>query len=62
MNPTKSPTYCILPWIHQNLSVNGWYKPCCNSHKRYKDVTVKNATLEEAFKRAKKSKKKCYEE
>ena len=50
MNPTKSPTYCILPWIHQNLSVNGWYKPCCNSHKRYKDVTVKNATLEEAFK------------
>ena len=50
MNPTKSPTYCVLPWIHQNLSVNGWYKPCCNSHSRYKDVTVKNATLQEAFK------------
>jgi MoaA/NifB/PqqE/SkfB family radical SAM enzyme len=49
MNPTKSPTYCVLPWIHQNLSVNGWYKPCCNSHSRYKDVTVKNATLQEAF-------------
>jgi len=49
MNPTKSPTYCVLPWIHQNLSVNGWYKPCCNSHSRYKDVTVKNATLKEAF-------------
>ena len=49
MDPTKSPTYCVLPWIHQNLSVNGWYKPCCNSHSRYKDVTVKNATLQEAF-------------
>lgn len=49
MNPIKSPTYCVLPWIHQNLSVNGWYKPCCNSHSRYKDVTVKNATLQEAF-------------
>ena len=29
--------------------MNGWYKPCCNSHKRYKEVHVKNATLEEAF-------------
>ena len=49
MKPSKSPTYCVLPWIHQNLSVNGWYKPCCNSHSRYKDDTVKNATLKEAF-------------
>ena len=29
--PTTSPTFCIMPWIHINASVAGKYRPCCNS-------------------------------
>lgn len=33
--PTNSKTFCILPWIHVNGSVGGYYRPCCNSEEYF---------------------------
>lgn len=46
--PTNSPTFCILPWIHVNGSVGGGYRPCCNSES-YFDFKDDNNSIKQAF-------------
>jgi len=45
---TASKTFCIMPWTHQNLSLPGVYKPCCNTHVGY-NITTKETSLKGAF-------------
>lgn len=36
-NP-KSPTFCVLPFIHINAAVTGHFKPCCNTYGGFPDI------------------------
>lgn len=38
----RSKTFCPLPFIHSHASVNGHWKPCCNSSYRSKDWKKNN--------------------
>lgn len=46
--PTDSPTFCVLPWIHVNSSVAGKYRPCCNSNAAF-SKRDDEMSFEEAF-------------
>jgi hypothetical protein len=47
--PTKSPTFCPLPWSHIVSTVGGHFKPCCNTHHRFRDMNSADTSLQQAF-------------
>lgn len=46
---TQSSTFCVMPWIHQNLSLPNNYKPCCNADSEYKNITAQTTSVLDAF-------------
>ena len=46
---TQSSTFCVMPWIHQNLSLPNNYKPCCNADGEYKNITAQTTSVLDAF-------------
>ena len=49
---TQSSTFCVMPWIHQNLSLPNNYKPCCNADGEYKNITAQTNVSSAAFRYA----------
>jgi len=46
---TKSPTFCIYPWIHLHAYPTGEAYPCCHSEMQYPVGNCKTNTLEEIW-------------
>ena len=45
---TESKVFCILPWIHLHVSVEGKVRPCCVSvhHRHFSEIDNKTSLLE----------------
>lgn len=46
---TKSPTFCIYPWVHLHAYPTGEAYPCCHAEMKYPVGDCKTQTLEEIW-------------